>query len=171
MTRADTVVHRSGPLWRSLRATGSLPGLVPPVVENGELLYDGCLLNNLPMDIMREEIRTGPLIAVDVVPSVDADLGASDAHSPSGWAIAWNRINPFGKPMQMPGIVSVLQRAGALGSIYNRQRMINQKIADLYIRPPVERFKILDFSVADQAVEIGYAHGVKEIAAWSRHER
>ena len=168
MTRADTVVHRSGPVWRSLRATGSLPGLMPPVVENGELLYDGCLLNNLPMDVMRKEIRTGPLVAVDVVPSVDAALAASDAHSPSGWSIAWNRINPFGKPMQMPGIVSVLQRAGALGSIYNRQRMINQKIADLYIRPPVEQFKILDFGVADQAVEIGYAHGVKEIAAWKR---
>ena len=33
MTRADTVVQRSGPLWWSLRATGSLPGLVPPVVQ------------------------------------------------------------------------------------------------------------------------------------------
>ena len=66
----------------------------------------------------------------------------------------------------------LLHPAGtALGSIYNRQRMINEKIADLYIRPPVEQFKILDFSVADRAVEIGYAHGVKEIAAWSRHER
>ena len=170
MTRADTVVHRSGPVWWSLRATSSLPGLVPPVVHNGELLYDGGLLNNLPMDVMREEIKTGSLIAVDVVPPVDSELGASEVHSPSGWRIAWNRFNPLAKPIRMPGIVSVLQRAGTLGSIYNRQQLIQAGIADLYIRPPVEHFKILDFSAADEAVEIGYSHSVAEIAAWTRQE-
>ena len=71
----------------------------------------------------------------------------------------------------MPGIVSVLQRAGTLGSIYNRQRMISEDIADLYIRPPVEQLKILDTSVADEADRLGYAHGVTELAAWARHER
>ena len=171
MTRADTVVHRTGPLWWSLRATGSLPGLVPPVIQDGDLLYDGCLLNNLPMDVMRDEIKTGRLVAVDVVPPVDADFGATGKQSPSGWTIAWNRINPWSKPTRTPGIVSVLQRAGALGSIYNRQRMINGRIADLYIRPPVEQFKILHFSVADQAAEIGYAHSVAELAAWAKHEQ
>lgn len=78
-------------------------------------------------------------------------------------------MSPFGKPIRMPGIVSVLQRAGALGSIYNRQQMIREQIADLYIRPPVEQFKILDFSVADEAIEIGYACAAAEIAAWRNH--
>ena len=59
LTRAKVVVHRTGPLWRAIRASGSLPGLVPPVVENGDLLYDGCLLNNLPLDLMRDEIQSG----------------------------------------------------------------------------------------------------------------
>lgn len=171
ITRADIVVHRAGPVWWSLRATSSLPGLVPPVVHNGELLYDGCLLNNLPMDVMREEIKGGRLVAVDVVPPLDADLGAVGEPSSSGWRIAWNRINPWGPAIRMPGIVSVLQRAGTLGSIYNRQRMISEDIADLYIRPPVEQLKILDTSVADEADRLGYAHGVTELAAWARHER
>ena len=166
LTRANVVVHRRGPLWRATRASGSLPGLVPPVVENGDLLYDGCLLNNLPMDLMREEIQTGVLIAVDVVPPVDLGLRATGLESPSGWRIAWSRLNPLAKPIQMPGIVSILQRAGALGSISSRQKLLEGNIADLYLRPPVEEFRILDFSVADQAAEIGYAYGTAAIASW-----
>ena len=169
MTRADIVVHRTGAVLWSLRAAGSLPGPVPPVIYKGELLYDGCLLNNLPMDVIREEIQTGQLVAVDVAPLLDADLGATEAESPSGWAIAWNRINPLSEPTRMPGIVSVLQRAGTLGSIYNRQRLISENMADLYFRPPVEQFKILDFSVADEAAQIGYAHSVTELADWAQH--
>ena len=171
LTSANMVVHQTGPLWRAIRASGSLPGLVSPVVENGELLYDGCLLNNLPVDLMRDEIQTGSLIAVDVVPPVDLDIRATGLESPSGWRIAWNQINPFAKAIEMPGIVSVLQRAGALGSISNRQQLIDEGIADLYLSPPVEQFKILDFSVADEAIEIGYTYGVSKIGAWvqSRH--
>ncbi len=166
LTRAKVVVHRTGPLWRAIRASGSLPGLVPPVVENGDLLYDGCLLNNLPLDLMRDEIQSGVLIAVDVVPPVELGLRASGLESPSGWGIAWSRLNPFAKPVQMPGIVSILQRAGALGSISSRQKLLEGNIADLYLRPPVEEFRILDFSVADQAAEIGYAYGKAAIASW-----
>ena len=122
LTRAGIVVHRTGPLWRATRASGSLPGLVPPVVDKGDLLYDGCLLNNLPIDLMREEIQTGVLIAVDVAPPVDLDIRATGLESPSGWRIAWSRINPLTKRIEMPGIVSILQRASTLGSIFHRQK-------------------------------------------------
>lgn len=166
LTRANVVVHRSGPLWRAVRASGSLPGLVPPVVENGDLLYDGCLLNNLPLDLMREEIQSGVLIAVDVVPPVELDLRATGLESPSGWQIAWSRFNPLAKPVRMPGIVSILQRAGTLGSISSRQKLLEDNVADLYLRPPVEGFRVLDFRMADQAAEIGYAYGKAAIASW-----
>ena len=168
LTRADTVVHRTGPLWRAIRASSSLPGLVPPVVDDGDLLYDGGLLNNLPVDLMRKEIHTGVLIAVDVVPPVDLGIRATGLESPSGWRIAWSRLNPLTKAIEMPSIVSILQRAGALGSIFNHQKLIEDDIADLYLRPPVEQFQILDFSVADQAVDIGYACGTAAIASWRK---
>ena len=135
-------------------------------MENGDLLYDGCLLNNLPLDLMREQIETGVLIAADVVPPVELDLRATGLDSPSGWRIAWSRLNPVARPVRMPGIVSILQRAGALGSISGRQKLLEDNVADLYLRPPVEEFRILDFSMADQAAEIGYAYGKEAIASW-----
>ena len=139
LTRAATVVHRSGPLWRAIRASSSLPGIVPPIVEDGDMLYDGCLLNNLPVDLMREEIRTGLLVAVDVVPPVDLDVHAADLENPSGWRMAWNRLNPFVKSLEIPDIVSIINRAGVLGSTHQRQRMIEDGLADLYLRPPAGR--------------------------------
>ena len=171
LTRAETVIHQTGSLWRAARASSTLPGLVSPVVMNGDLLYDGCLLNNLPVDRMREEIQTGSLIAVDVVPPVDFDFRAPNLESPSGWQIAWNRINPFTNRLSMPGIISIIHRAGALGSISNRQQLIDEDIADLYLRPPVGQFDILDVTVADEAMEIGYTYSLPRLRSWTEQER
>ncbi len=166
LTKADTVIHRTGPMWRAIRASSGLPGLVPPVVDGGDLLYDGGLMNNLPIDIMREEIRSGPVIAVDVVPPVDLNLHAPQLYSPSGWRLALDRLNPFTAPMSIPGIVSILQRAGQLPSLHTRRLRLAAELADLYVRPPVEQFKILDFSIAETAVDIGYEHGATMIGEW-----
>ncbi|MCY4400909.1 MAG: cyclic nucleotide-binding and patatin-like phospholipase domain-containing protein [Gemmatimonadetes bacterium] len=166
LTKADTVVHRTGPVWWAIRASSGLPGLVPPVVDDGDLLYDGALMNNLPIDIMREEIRSGPVIAVDVVPPVDLELHAPQLFSPSGWRLALNRLNPLATPMSIPGIVAILQRAGQLPSLHTRRLRLAAELADLYVRPPVEQFKILDFSTAEAAVEIGYNHGATAIGEW-----
>lgn len=171
LTRAETVIHRTGSLWRAARASSSLPGLVSPVVMNGDLIYDGCLLNNLPVDSMREEVQTGSVIAVDVVPPVDFDIRVSDLESPSGWRIAWNRMNPFAKRLDFPGIISIVSRAGALGSISNRKQLIDEDIADLYLRPPVGQFDILDVTVADEAMEIGYTYSLPRIRSWAEQGR
>ena len=158
LTRANTVIHASGPLWEAVRASSSLPGLAPPVVVDGDLLYDGCLLNNLPVDVMRKKIQTGHLIAVDVVPPVDLNIPTPTQQIPSSRRLSWNRLNPLTRPIELPSIVDILQRAGALGSAFYRQQLIDRNFGDLYLRPPVDDFHILDFSVADEAIETGYAY-------------
>ena len=60
------VVHRSGPSGQWVRASATVAGLWPPVVdERGHLHIDGGQLNNLPTDQMRVR-HAGPIIAVDV---------------------------------------------------------------------------------------------------------
>src|ERR1700722_5807979 len=59
--------HRAGVLWRALRATVALPGILPPVTYHGHLLVDGGVMNNLPVAVMREQAGgAGPLIACDI---------------------------------------------------------------------------------------------------------
>ncbi len=40
--------------------------------------------------------------------------------------------------------------------------------ADLYIRPPVEAFQLLDFTACHTIAELGYDFAQQEIAAWKR---
>ena len=48
-------VHTCGTLWRCIRASMTVLGLLPPVRnENGELLVDGGYLNSIPVDVMRK---------------------------------------------------------------------------------------------------------------------
>ncbi len=41
LMRLDQKVHREGPLWRAIRASFSLPGILPPLHDDGEILIDG----------------------------------------------------------------------------------------------------------------------------------
>ena len=60
----------AGALWTAVRASSSIPVLLPPVyTENGEMLVDGCLLDNVPVRVM-QELKSGPNVVVsfDVPP-------------------------------------------------------------------------------------------------------
>ncbi|PHH58084.1 patatin-like phospholipase family protein [Coxiella burnetii] len=52
----DEFVQKRGLLWEAVRSSSSLPGIYPPIVKKGKLLLDGGLINNLPVDTMREMI-------------------------------------------------------------------------------------------------------------------
>ena len=64
-------VHlREGSLTEALRATVSIPGLLAPVERDGQRLVDGGLLNNLPVDVVRE-MGADVVLAVDVSPPTE----------------------------------------------------------------------------------------------------
>lgn len=64
-------VHlREGSITEALRATVSIPGLLAPVERDGQRLVDGGLLNNLPVDVVRE-MGADVVLAVDVSPPTE----------------------------------------------------------------------------------------------------
>lgn len=61
------MVHKIGSLGVALRCSGAVPVLSPPMVIDGQQYYDGGLLNNLPVDVMRQFIGSkNKIIACDV---------------------------------------------------------------------------------------------------------
>src|SRR6185437_13838190 len=121
--------HRAGVLWRALRATVALPGILPPVTYHGHLLVDGGVMNNLPVDVMREHaIGSGPIIACDITGEID--LKAKDDHYGEK---PWWRLIAQGMQGN-PSIVSILMRSGTVGS--EAQRRIVREQADYLIEPP-----------------------------------
>lgn len=52
----DKEVHyRTGDLYKALRASIAIPGIFTPVIENGQFLVDGGVLNPLPLDLVRKK--------------------------------------------------------------------------------------------------------------------
>jgi NTE family protein len=141
--------HRSGTLWRALRASVALPGILPPVTYHGHLLVDGGVMNNLPVDVMREHsMGAGPIIACDVTGELDLQA-RDDRYGERPW---WWLI---GQRMRgNPSIVSILMRSGTVGS--EAQRRIVREQADYLIEPPMPTIGLRDWKKFDQAIKEGY---------------
>ena len=154
-----TVVHRRGPVWKAVLASSALPGISPPVVDGDQLLVDGGVVDNLPAQTMKE-LCGGRVILVDV--SRERKISLPYSELPSNWAILWSRLSPWRAPIPVPTIGDVLVKSTIVSSLRRREEA--HRAASLAIRPPVEPFGLLDFAAFDAIVEIGYRHGLEEIA-------
>ena len=65
LNKGQEVHLREGPVADAVRATVSIPGVFAPVERDGQRLVDGGLLNNLPVDIVRQ-MGADIVLAVDV---------------------------------------------------------------------------------------------------------
>lgn len=170
LTRAEIKVHQSGPLWQSIQASNAAPGIFPPVVLGGDLHVDGALLSNLPADIMSQYCK-GTVISVDVSPAVDLAENIDYGDGLSGWDIFWRKMNPFASPISVPSLLSILHRSGELASVAN-QKAVAERVSDLYLRMPVEHYKLQDYDLSEEIAEAGYQYAQGQIAAWLRaHSR
>lgn len=167
ITRARVMVHDRGPIWRWLGASIAVPGIGPPLFEKGDLLVDGAVLENLPIDIMRARCD-GAIIAVDVSPVEDLRADPVYTMCPSSWQILANRLNPLAQPLQVPSIFEILSRCAFLSSVQKVDAL--KELADLYLHPPTEQFSMFDWDRLDEMAEVGYQHARLLISNWQRGE-
>jgi predicted acylesterase/phospholipase RssA len=160
LSRAEPVVHDSGPLWLRARTSCAIPGLAPPVTDEGDLLVDGGLLNNLPADVMRQRCD-GFVIGVNVTPDVDVRTEVDWPSHISGWGQLWRRFTA--RPAH-PSIVEILSRTALVGSMRDAARM--QAQCDLYIQPGVEHVGMSDFGAIDLLIDAGARAAEACLPAW-----
>lgn len=173
LCRAEEVVHRRGPLWLAMRASGSLPGVFPPVVTDDRCLVDGGVLNNLPIDVMAR-LSPGKLVAVDVSREIALDLpavralAAPDA-SVSGWRLLLRRLNPFRRrePRTLH-IGDILGRTSEVAAVRIGRSVQERTPVALRIEPPVDGYRMLDFASIDPIIEAGYQHAAAQVEGWKR---
>jgi NTE family protein len=148
LSASEARIHRMGPFWKALRATCALPGILPPVVEDGHILVDGAIMNNFPVDEMRAK-RRGPVIGVDIVGSDDFAAAGTNIEARPGLGMMWMRRLP---PIN---IVSILSRSATTGSLERGRRC--RAMADLLIDPPVDHVGLLDWRGLDSVVAQSYS--------------
>ena len=158
LSSAQTVVHRRGPLALSVRASASLPGVLPPVAVDGNWLVDGGVLNNLPVTEVRAINGDGPLIAVDVRPKVDLSLSRALGPAVSGWSLVGRRGRDI--EQRVPSLIDVLVRSNGLGSVRALQDTLANRPVDLLVEPPVANHRILDFKRGPALIRTAYEHTI-----------
>lgn len=153
-------VHRQGPAAQWIRASATVAGLWPPVVDaEGHLHIDGGQLNNVPTDQLRER-HDGPLIAVDVFGRQADMLLKPGARPPVGLRHLFRRrTSP-----RYPSITDTLNRCALLGSLAHQEGA--RRFADYYITPDLSQIAFGRFDRIAEASEIGYRAAMDALASW-----
>lgn len=147
-----------GNIVKSLLASISIPGALPPVIHDGDLLCDGGTFNNFPVDVMRNMRGVGRVIGVDLSFRKPRRIEHDDV--PGSWALLRDRFRAKAKRrFRLPSLASYLMNVTVLYST-SRQRSA-QELTDLYFNPPLDRVGMLEWNKFDQIVQQGHAHGVE----------
>ena len=126
----QALTFAAGPLPQAVRASVSIPGVFPPVQNsNGHYLVDGGILDNLPTDVLRQDLHADTVIAIRFE---DAPLANADVSS----------------------IVGVLNRAFTAGIVQNVDRAV--RLADVVVTVPVANFSAADYTKGSQLMQAGY---------------
>lgn len=163
LTRSESEVHRTGSVARAIRASIAIPGVIPPVASNGDLLVDGGILDNLPIDVVRNEFDPETVIALDVTPERGPTAKTEYGDWVSGWRAFLGRL--FRKE-RYPNTVATLLRSTIAASVRERDRQIGQGRADLYLQLPLRGVGLLEFDRVHEVAEIGYEASVEQVAEW-----
>lgn len=121
----EAVVFDSGDLHSALCASAAIPAVFQPIAHDGRLLVDGGISNPVPFDLLAG--KADYVIAIDVV-------GGPEEQT----------VNPtsvdllFGATQIMMNTIS--------------QMKLRQSQPAIYLRPPVSRYRALDFLKIDQVL-------------------
>ena len=128
LVSGDSVVLSKGSLPVAMRATMSLPGIFTPVKLENMVLVDGGVLENIPVDAVRN-------MGADLVIAV---------------ALETNRPSPD----QIKSLPDVMRQTIALAIVKNEQR--SEAKADLVISVDTRRFSGNDYPRWKEIVDAGY---------------
>jgi NTE family protein len=131
------VVLGSGSLGLAVRASCSIPGIFEPLEQDGMLLADGGLRNNLPASVVR-------------------DMGA-------GYVIGVNLNKDMDQGGRAPrNILEVLVRSTMLLMAATTEEGISR--SDCLIQPRLQGFSYYSMSSLEEMVELGYRAAVDALS-------
>ncbi|MDZ7264135.1 MAG: patatin-like phospholipase family protein [candidate division KSB1 bacterium] len=117
LVTGNQVVLKSGSLAKAMRSTMAIPTVFSPVEWGDSLLVDGGLINNLPVDVVKE-------MGADIVIAVDVQ-------------------SPLLERKKLTSALAVLEQTVSLVGIDRVKE--NLKKVDILIRPQIDEFSAADF--------------------------
>ena len=168
LTQGRMQIHRTGDVPTALRASVAIPGAFPPVPFDDDLLVDGGVTNNLPVDVMRRLHPTAEIIAVQVAPAKGPRAKADYGLSVSGWQAMKSKV---GRGPRYPGLIAVLMRSMITGSLDQQEAAIQSGAADLLLDIDMRGVGLLDFERVTEVANLGYEAAMPMLEAWLTERR
>jgi NTE family protein len=128
MQSGEAVVLHDGPLAQAVRASMAIPGVFTPVEINGRVLADGGMVENIPVETVRD-------MNADVVIAVELRL-------------------PPGDRTQLETLTGVLTRAVDVMITQNERRSL--ALAQAKVSINMTGFSISDYSRTSELIQLGY---------------
>jgi predicted acylesterase/phospholipase RssA/CRP-like cAMP-binding protein len=165
LTKSRLEVHRTGGAAVAVRASVAIPGVLPPVPYDGDLLVDGGVLNNMPFEVMRDDSTIGTIIAVDVAPDQGPRARADFGLSVSGFKALGSSLGR-GKSIY-PSLTSVLLRSMLTGAVRNQKASMEDGSIDLVVAMHLPGIGLLDFERSREVSRAGYEASFQTVTAWA----
>ncbi|XCF06842.1 patatin-like phospholipase family protein [Tamlana crocina] len=127
METGEQVVLDKGNLAQSMVASGALPSLFQPVIIDDKILIDGGVVNNYPIDELRNK-------GMDVIIGVDVQDGLSNREELASAPDVLIQINNFRT------INAMKEKAPK---------------TDVYIKPNIKDFNVISFDEGDKIIDEG----------------
>lgn len=154
----EEVVLKEGKLWEAARASSAIPFIFSPQFFQGRYLVDGGLLNNVPVDHLREQKD------IDII--IGVELGGMTSRQFIS-AMVWEKY--FRKPKTFeiyPSFITRLKMNTALMShimlrsidiLREKEQNRRFEIAkpDILMHPKVESISLLDFAKYKIGIQAG----------------
>jgi len=161
ISKSRAEFHTSGYVWRYVRASMSLAGLLPPLCDEGSMLLDGGYVDNLTVAHMKS-LGAEVIFAIDVG-SLDDNSPQAFGDSLSGFWAFINRWNPFSSYPNPPTLSEIQARLAYVSSVDALERAKTTP-GCLYMRPPIDPYGTLDFAKFDEIYQVGYKFGSEYLA-------
>lgn len=147
-------IHRRGPLWECVRASGSLPTILPPFIDSdGNILVDGGVLDNVPVKVMHG-LKTGPNIVVSLGDPDEIWRTEVEYDDIRGrWTLMKDVLLRKKREAEFPSIVEIMSRSMVVASRMASKEMLGDE--DILVNPPIiPDMQILDWHLGRELAEM-----------------
>lgn len=169
LSTSSVRIHQRGSMWRAIRASMSIPGIFVPVVEDGDVLVDGGIMDNFPVATMQKLAETNRIIGVDVVPYRERRRFYDFDTSVSGWRVLFNKMNPFSRKMKTPSMVEILMRTLEVNATSSSRGQA--LLTDLLIQPDTRGFDLQAYDKWKPLAECGYEASIEKLLEWKSRQK
>ena len=121
LSKGSQMVHTRGPVWLGVRASMAAMPIFTPILHEGDLLVDGGFLNNLPVDVMRQQFGSAAVLGIDCSPLSPKTRQYDFGPSISAWEALRYQMQPPEQRKGPPNMLSGLTQIMDTNGIYRQQ--------------------------------------------------